>query len=142
MVARPELWWGAPAETVAEVREGLDAWTTHTYRAEGRLVASVRVRRAPDDPATWQIGRPMVAPDMQGKGIGGRLVMEILTYLPEQTSEVFIMTAHDQRKAIDPSGDSMGSTEAELTYSYLRRVLGVEAAGGETSGLQGDAAGE
>lgn len=111
----------------------IGAWMGH------RLVGSIRVELA-GTRAT--LGRFAVAPDMQGKGIGGRLVMEILTYLPEQTSEVFIMTAHDQRKAIDPSGDSMGSTEAELTYSYLRRVLGVEAAGGETSGLQGDAAGE
>lgn len=97
MVARPELWWGAPAETVAEVREGLDAWTTHTYRAEGRLVASVRVRRAPDDPATWQIGRLMVAPDLQGRGLGRALLAHAEAMAPADVTRFWLNAAEVPR---------------------------------------------
>lgn len=112
----------ALTETLEELIEDMQrpdvvtigAWIGH------RLIGSIRVELA-DTRAT--LGRFAVAPDMQGKGIGGELVMAILKYLPEQTSEVFIMTAHDQETPIDRSAD-FGTTEAELTYSYLQRILG------------------
>jgi len=61
-------------ETVAVVRQGLLDWQTWVVRDSGRLVGSVRSRRSPQDPATWEIGRLMVAPDLQGRGIGRALL--------------------------------------------------------------------
>ena len=40
----------------------------------GRLVASVRGRVRPDDPAVWETSRLMVAPDLQGAGWGASLL--------------------------------------------------------------------
>ena len=42
--------------------------------APGRLVASVRARRHPDDATRWEVGRLMVAPDLQGRGLGRELL--------------------------------------------------------------------
>ena len=59
---------------------GLGEWTTYVARVRsdggppGRLVASVRARRHPDDEACWEVGRLMVAPDLQGRGLGRELL--------------------------------------------------------------------
>jgi tRNA (guanine37-N1)-methyltransferase len=61
-------------ESLEDVAEGLREWRTWVVRTGGRLVASVRGRVAPDDPQTWEIGRLMVAPDLQGRGLGRALL--------------------------------------------------------------------
>jgi tRNA (guanine37-N1)-methyltransferase len=61
-------------ETLTEVEAGLAEWQTWTIRAGGRLVGSVRARTSPTDPTLWQIGRLMVAPDLQGRGLGRALL--------------------------------------------------------------------
>jgi tRNA (guanine37-N1)-methyltransferase len=68
--------WQIPAllETVQQVALGLREWDTFVVRSGGRLVGSVRGRLAPDDPTVWQIGRLMVAPDLQGRGLGRALL--------------------------------------------------------------------
>lgn len=115
----------ALTQTLTELIEDMERPDVVTIGAwvGPRLVGSIRVELA-GTRAT--LGRFAVAPDMQGKGIGSALVMEILTYLPEQTSEVFVMTALDEPTAIDTAGGpAVGSTtEEELTYAYLRRLLG------------------
>ena len=65
---------GSGKDTVADLVAGLSEWTTWTVRAGGRLVASVRARVDPDDPTTWQIGGLVVAPDLQGRGLGSALL--------------------------------------------------------------------
>ncbi|WP_270888609.1 tRNA (guanosine(37)-N1)-methyltransferase TrmD [Pedococcus sp. 5OH_020] len=65
---------GAAQETLQDVIAGLAVWRTWTVRSQGRLVASVRTRPSPDDPSRWQIGRLMVAPDLQGRGLGRALL--------------------------------------------------------------------
>lgn len=91
-----------------------------------RLVGSIRVefegKRA-------TLGRLAVVPDLQGRGIGSRLLMEVLQYLPEETSEVWVFTAEDSRANIslyEKEGYEQHHTEAsgDLTYAYLRRLLG------------------
>nr|NLD41493.1 GNAT family N-acetyltransferase [Actinomycetales bacterium] len=91
-----------------------------------RLVGSVRVefegKRA-------TLGRLAVAPDLQGRGIGSQLLMEVLHYLPEETSEVWVFTAEDSRANIslyEKEGYEHQHTETsgDLTYAYLRRLLG------------------
>ncbi|HEY3535399.1 MAG TPA: tRNA (guanosine(37)-N1)-methyltransferase TrmD [Pedococcus sp.] len=66
--------FGPGTATVEATAAELQEWTTWTFRAAGRLVASVRGRLDPEDPTTWQIGRLMVAPDLQGRGLGRELL--------------------------------------------------------------------
>ena len=61
-------------ETLEETAAAIAAWTTWTMRAGARLVGSVRARVAPEDDSLWQIGRLMVAPDLQGRGLGRALL--------------------------------------------------------------------
>jgi tRNA (guanine37-N1)-methyltransferase len=74
--------WVVPplAEELGDVLAGLGAWTTWVARVRGtdgspgRLVASVRGRAHPQDASTWEVGRLMVAPDLQGRGLGRELL--------------------------------------------------------------------
>ena len=74
--------WVVPplAETLEEVRAAVGEWRTYAVRTAsrggglGRLVASVRGRVRPGDPAVWETARLMVAPDLQGRGLGRELL--------------------------------------------------------------------
>ena len=98
----------------------LGAWAGH------RLVASIRVL-VEGTKAT--LGRFAVAPDLQGRGIGTRLLNEIVTHLPEGTQEVWIFTSRDslqniamyQKRGYEYQHDR---TAGDLTYAYLRKLLG------------------
>lgn len=70
-------------ETLAEVRVGLGHWSTYVLRHRGRLVGSVRGRL---DCETWDIGRIMVAPDVQGRGLGRALLEHIESVAPDQAT--------------------------------------------------------
>ena len=102
----------------------LGAWSGH------RLVASIRVL-VEGTKAT--LGRFAVAPDVQGRGIGTRLLNEIVAHLPEGTQEVWIFTSRDslhniamyQRRGYEYQNDQ---TAGDLTYAYLRKLLGDDAA--------------
>jgi tRNA (guanine37-N1)-methyltransferase len=80
-VASQGRWLVPPlVEELADVVAGLGEWTTYAVRvrssdgAPGRLVASVRGRVRPVDPTAWEVGRLMVAPDLQGRGLGRELL--------------------------------------------------------------------
>ncbi|HZB66638.1 MAG TPA: tRNA (guanosine(37)-N1)-methyltransferase TrmD [Ornithinibacter sp.] len=74
--------WVVPplAETLEEVRAAVGEWRTYAVRTAsvegglGRLVGSVRGRVRPGDPAVWETARLMVAPDLQGRGLGRELL--------------------------------------------------------------------
>ncbi len=74
--------WVVPplAEELDDILRDLGEWTTYAVRVPavegtpGRLVASVRARRHPDDATRWEVGRLMVAPDLQGRGLGRDLL--------------------------------------------------------------------
>jgi SAM-dependent methyltransferase/RimJ/RimL family protein N-acetyltransferase len=69
--------------------------TAWGIRADGRLVASVRVRLA--DPVTAEIGRLTVAPDRQGQGLGTRLMTATEDRLPGAVTLVRLFTGeHSQ----------------------------------------------
>ena len=76
-------------ESLEDVRADLDRWLALVVRAEGRLVASVRARQAG---TTWFVGRLMVAPDLQGHGLGRRLLEEIEAAAPEGTDSFALVT--------------------------------------------------
>lgn len=100
MVTPAELWWGAPAEDAGTVAENLGEWSTHLFRSEGRLVMSVRVRRDPHEPTTWQIGRLMVAPDLQHRGLGRALLAHAEALAPADVRMFWLNTAASQERLL------------------------------------------
>jgi tRNA (guanine37-N1)-methyltransferase len=79
-------------ESVEEVAQGLRDWQTWVVREGGRLVGSVRTRSHPDDATTWQIGRLMVAPDLQGRGLGRALLAHAEAQAPSGTTAYWLNT--------------------------------------------------
>ncbi|MGL5852915.1 MAG: tRNA (guanosine(37)-N1)-methyltransferase TrmD, partial [Phycicoccus sp.] len=74
--------WEIPPldEPLVAVAASLHEWTTWVVRSRrpdgtlGRLVGSVRGRVRPGDEQVWETGRLMVAPDLQGRGLGRELL--------------------------------------------------------------------
>jgi ribosomal protein S18 acetylase RimI-like enzyme len=117
-------------QTLDELKQDLErddvvtlaAWSGH------RMVGSIRVAL---EQGKATLGRFAVAPDLQGKGIGSRLVMELVGYLPEGIKEVWVSTGRDtvQNIAAHPQEEYEHEHDrmiGDLTYSYLRRMLGEE----------------
>ncbi|WP_281258369.1 GNAT family N-acetyltransferase [Nocardioides gansuensis] len=90
--ANPDAWVPALHESLEDVRRWLGKWTVLVLRREGRLVGAARGRL--DDPITWDVGRLMVAPDLQGQGLG-RLLLEAIEAAapPDATSYVLFTGA-------------------------------------------------
>lgn len=113
-------------------REGvvtLGAWEGY------RLVGSVRIE-IEGDKAT--LGRLAVAPDMRGHGIGTRMLLEILPYLPEQTNEIWVFTGKDSKQNLamytsHGYEEQYDKAAGDLTYTYLRRILSEVEARGESA---------
>lgn len=61
-------------ESLDDVRAWMQTWSTWVVRSEGRLVGAVRGRL---EGTAWDIGRVMVAPDLQGRGLGRALLAHI-----------------------------------------------------------------
>ena len=101
----------------------LGAWVGH------RLVGSIRVE-VEDQKAN--LGRFAVVPDLQGRGLGTDLLMQVLNYLPEQISEVWIFTGKDTKQNLDMYAKNgfehqYDEHTGDLTYAYLRKILGEHA---------------
>ncbi|MFW5469016.1 tRNA (guanosine(37)-N1)-methyltransferase TrmD [Knoellia sp. CPCC 206435] len=79
-------------EDLDEVRDGIRDWDTRVWRKDGRLVASVRVRPHPREDRTWQIGRLMVAPYLQGRGLGRELLEYAESLAPEDVRTFWLNT--------------------------------------------------
>ncbi len=77
-------------ESLAEVRTSLSDGVVLVARRAGRLVGSVRgeAREGGD----WYVGRLMVAPDLQGEGLGSTLLDRIETLAPDGTRRVVLVT--------------------------------------------------
>lgn len=84
--------WSGPDETVAEHTDALRQWQTWVVRSAGRLIASVRARRKPDEPHRWWITRLMVAPDLAGHGLGRELLALIEAQAPDDVTEFWLST--------------------------------------------------
>ncbi len=83
------LWLLPLTESLDDVRAGLSAWQTWVLRSAGRLVASVRAGQRGH---TWQISRLMVAPDLQGRGIGRWLLELAESAAPEEATRIEVFT--------------------------------------------------
>jgi tRNA (guanine37-N1)-methyltransferase len=84
--------FGPGEEGLDDVVAALAQWRTWAFRSAGRLVASVRARTASDDPSTWEIGRLMVAPDLQGRGLGRELLAFVEGQAPSGTTAYRLTT--------------------------------------------------
>jgi tRNA (guanine37-N1)-methyltransferase len=84
---------GIPAlqESLADVQEWVTSWTSYVVRVEGRLVGAVRGRLQGD---AWDIGRVMVAPDLQGRGLGRVLLEHIERVAPPAATSYVLFTGH------------------------------------------------
>jgi tRNA (guanine37-N1)-methyltransferase len=108
----PELWtlqracWVAEAqandtldipaltEGLADVTSGIRDWRTWIVRSDARLIASVRGRLVD---TTWQVGRLMVAPDLEGRGIGRALLAFAEAQAPDRAERVELLTGARSR---------------------------------------------
>ncbi len=83
-------------ESLDDVRAWLGEWDTYVVRRAGRLVAAVRgrvesgVAGAHGD--VWDIGRIMVAPDLQGSGLGRVLLEHIQAVAPAHVASYVLFT--------------------------------------------------
>ena len=119
-------------QTLDELREDLrrdgvvtlGAWQGH------RLVGSIRVEI---DGTKATLGRLAVVPDLQSRGIGTQLLLAVPQHLPETTSEVWVFTGKDSLHNIAMYAKhgyehEYEETAGDLTYAYLRKILGDEPA--------------
>src|SRR4051794_1662627 len=94
---------GVPIPALEETFEDIQRWigtdTVLVVRSAGRLVGAVRasLHRRPDGDL-WDIGRLMVAPDLQGRGLGRQLLERIEALAPEGATGFVLFTGAGSRR--------------------------------------------
>ena len=90
--ANPGVEIPALNESLDDVRRGLGEWTVFVARepASGRLLGAVRGKV--DHRGEWDIGRIMVAPDLQGRGLGRALLALIEEAAPPDVTSYVLFT--------------------------------------------------
>jgi tRNA (guanine37-N1)-methyltransferase len=90
--------WANPGVVIPALEESFEdsirdlaEWTTYVARAGGRIVGSTRGHLAGDG-SVWDVGRVMVAPDLQGRGLGRYLLALIEDAAPEQATSYELWT--------------------------------------------------
>ena len=83
--------WDVPAlhESLEQVLADLEVWTTFVLRSAGRLVGGVRGRMDGDE---WLVGRLMVAPDLQGHGLGRWMLEQVQEAAPPDARSIGVVT--------------------------------------------------
>lgn len=84
-------------ETPREVLAWAQSWTTVLARLDGRLVAAVRGR---SEGEKWHVGRLMVAPDIEGRGVGAVLLASIERLAPTGTARFMLFTGGSSHRNI------------------------------------------
>jgi tRNA (guanine37-N1)-methyltransferase len=99
--ANPGVVIPALEESPDDAVRGIEEWTTFVAVAGGRIVGSTRGRIAGDagglDDAgrhgsVWDVGRVMTAPDLQGRGLGRRLLQLIEDAAPAEVTSYELRT--------------------------------------------------
>lgn len=98
----------------------IGAWHAH------RLVGSIRVGL---EDGKANLSRLAVVPDLQHRGIGTQLLYAVLGYLPEDTHEVWVFTGQDTKQNLSLLAKhgfehQYAQHAGDLTYAYLRKLLG------------------
>jgi tRNA (guanine37-N1)-methyltransferase len=88
--ANPDVEIPALHESLDDVRAWLGEWTVLVVRRAGRLVGAARARPGAD--GRWDIGRLMVAPDLQGAGLGRRLLTAVEEAAPAEATAYELFT--------------------------------------------------
>lgn len=104
MHANPGVRIPALHESLEDVRESLEEWTWLVLRRAGRLVAAARGRA---DDSVWDVGRVMVAPDLQGQGLGRFVLAEIEAAAPPSVTSYSLFTgaqSHDNIRMYKKAG--------------------------------------
>ena len=97
--ANPDVQIDALTETYDDVRSWITEGTVLVARSAGRLVAAVRGRQhPPPDEVIWDIGRLMVAPDCQGRGLGRTLLECIEQAAPPEVTDFELFTGAGSRR--------------------------------------------
>ncbi|MBW8751644.1 MAG: tRNA (guanosine(37)-N1)-methyltransferase TrmD [Propionibacteriales bacterium] len=93
MEANPGVPIPALQESYADLQRWITTDTVLVARSAGRLVAAVRASRHDGrDGPLWDIGRLMVAPDLQGRGLGRTLLERIEAMAPADTVGYVLFT--------------------------------------------------
>jgi len=87
--ANPGVTIPALEESLEDLVVSLDEWTTCVARVGGRLVGSSRGRVEGE---VWDVGRVMVAPDLQGRGLGRYLLTRIEQAAPAEVTSYQLFT--------------------------------------------------
>jgi tRNA (guanine37-N1)-methyltransferase len=120
-----------PIPALEESLEDLQRWiaadTVLVVRSAGRLVGAVRARlRSRPDGDVWDIGRLMVAPDLQGRGVGRDLLARIEALAPESAVgfELFtgVGSARNQRMYKKAGYRLRGEVEPGVVLLTKRRL--------------------
>lgn len=90
--ANPGVVIPALQESLEDLLAWLPEWTTFTARAGGRLVGAVRGRAEEPGGTVWDIGRVMVAPDLQGRGLGRHLLELVMDAAPDEVTSYSLFT--------------------------------------------------
>ncbi|PUA80723.1 tRNA (guanosine(37)-N1)-methyltransferase TrmD [Nocardioides currus] len=92
--ANPDVEIHALHETLDDVRRWLDRWTVVVRRRGGRLVAAARgrVETHGEHEGAWDVGRLMVAPDLQGQGLGRDMLERIEAAAPAGVASYVLFT--------------------------------------------------
>jgi tRNA (guanine37-N1)-methyltransferase len=91
--ANPGVPIPALQETIDDVRHWTSSDTVLVVRSAGRLVGAVRgaLHTGPEG-EVWDIGRLMVAPDLQGRGLGRMLLERVEALAPDAATGYVLFT--------------------------------------------------
>ncbi len=96
--ANPDVEIDALTETLADVEAWTARGTVLVAHSAGRLVGAVRGRLEGDDARVWAVGRLMVAPDLQGRGLGRLLLGAVEEAGPATATSYALLTGARSRR--------------------------------------------
>ena len=109
-------------ETFEDVSASLAEWQTYGMRDNGRLIGSVRGRLVDGE---YEVGRLMVAPDLQGRGLGRVMLEFILRAGPAGTPFVLatgLLSGDNQRMYRAAGFEISGPQDADPGVVRMRRA--------------------
>ncbi len=108
-------------ETRDDVRVALDRGRTYVLRVGGRVVAAVRAGRDEAEPATWRVDRLMVAPDLQGRGLGRGLLAFAESRAPDDVGTFALTAGAVTSRALRKAGYRPAGESAPGSVALVKR---------------------